>query len=67
MNRYDYLMCLIITAWYVVGLWFVPLNIVDLFDNRYLNVIAFHLFILAAIGVVYGIVVIKEKSNCFYR
>jgi len=65
MNKFDYALCIILFNFYLLFLWVAPLNITDIFDNRWINVIAFHVGALFVVGFLFIIGYAASKSNNF--
>jgi len=67
MNKFDFVLCGIFFSIYLLFFWAMPLYVHDLFDNRWLNVVAFHAAIAGFMGIIAFIIYACGRSNRFYN
>jgi len=65
MNKFDFALYVIFFNIYLLVCWIAPLAVIDCFDNRWLNVIAFHVVIVAVVGFAWFVGYAASKSNNF--
>ena len=65
MNRYDLFLYSVFLVVYVFIGWLAPLSTIDGFDNRWLNVAAFHLFTACLVWFLFAVGYAAGKSKNF--